>query len=385
MSVRFTVAVALTVALMPAPAVLAAEPGACLAPGYWALPAGDATAAVSPDAIVANAGNARFVLLGEAHDRIDHHRWQLHSLAMLLAQRGKLVLGFEMFPRRVQPALDRWVAGELSEQQLLQDSEWNLVWGFDPQLYMPLFHFARLHRVPMIALNVERQLVREVGERGWASIPAAAREGVGDPTPASPGYRENLKEIFALHRQREDADPQAFEHFVDSQLLWDRAFAEALVSAAQRHPGALMVGIIGSGHLQDGYGVPHQLHALGAGRTAVWLPVSADTPCSELAAGSADAVFAIEDRQSAPPQRLGILLEDEDTGPRVREVMSGSVAENAGVLQGDRVIAAAGDKVSSSSDLIAAVRRQAPGTWLPLKIVRAGHEIELVAKFPVQP
>jgi S1-C subfamily serine protease len=49
------------------------------------------------------------------------------------------------------------------------------------------------------------------------------------------------------------------------------------------------------------------------------------------------------------------------------------------------VVAAAGERVSSASDLIAAVRRQAPGTWLPLKIVRAGKEIDLVAKFPAQP
>ncbi|QRY70697.1 ChaN family lipoprotein (plasmid) [Ensifer sp. PDNC004] len=43
------------------------------------------------------------VLLGENHDRYDIHRWQLHVLAGLHAQRTDVVVGFEMFPRRVRP------------------------------------------------------------------------------------------------------------------------------------------------------------------------------------------------------------------------------------------------------------------------------------------
>jgi uncharacterized iron-regulated protein len=65
-----------------------------------------------------------------------------------------MLLGLEMFPRRAQPVLDRWVAGELTEAELLTQTEWSKVWGFDPSLYLPLFEFARMNRVPMVALNV---------------------------------------------------------------------------------------------------------------------------------------------------------------------------------------------------------------------------------------
>ena len=33
-------------------------------------------------------------------------------------------------------------------------------------------------------------------------------------------------------------------------------------------------------------------------------------------------------------------------------------------------------------DIIGIVKRQAPGTWLPLKLKRGGDIIELIAKFP---
>ena len=73
-------------------------------------PRGDAIAVLAERAIV---------LLGEEHDREDHHRWQLDTIAALHERRRAMVLGFEMFPRRSQPVLDRWSAGELSEAEFL--------------------------------------------------------------------------------------------------------------------------------------------------------------------------------------------------------------------------------------------------------------------------
>ena len=41
------------------------------------------------------------------------------------------MIGFEAFPRRVQPVLERWVAGQLSESEFLAQSDWRNVWRFD--------------------------------------------------------------------------------------------------------------------------------------------------------------------------------------------------------------------------------------------------------------
>lgn len=346
------------------------------------MPVAGSLQAVPPAQVAASAETARFVLLGEEHDNADHHRWQLHSIAMLLAARRELVIGIEMLPRRAQPVLDQWVAGTLSEAALLRETQWNEVWGFDPQLYLPLFHFARIHRIPMVALNVDRELIREVGAKGWKSIPEDRREGVGDASPPTAAYRKQLRSWFGQHRSGQEADAGSFDRFVEAQITWDRAFADALVKAAADHPRALVAGIIGSGHLLNGHGVPHQLRAMGAETAQVWLPVSAQTPCSELKVDLADALFSIAPLADADRPRLGVLLDEESAGPRVREVVSGSVAERAGMQHGDRVVTAAGLPVTSASDLIALIRRQPPGTWLPIRIERKGQEMELVAKFP---
>ena len=63
------------------------------------------------------------------------------------------------------------------------------------------------------------------------------------------------------------ASPDAgFKGFLDNQLTWDRAMAEALsleVSQDVRRNPTLVVGIMGSSHVRFGHGVPHQLECLG--------------------------------------------------------------------------------------------------------------------------
>src|SRR5215470_18444263 len=55
------------------------------------------------------------VLLGESHTDIDHHLWQLSTLAALQGRGANLVIGFEAFARRLQPVLNDWVEGKLTE------------------------------------------------------------------------------------------------------------------------------------------------------------------------------------------------------------------------------------------------------------------------------
>lgn len=350
----------------------------CFNESTWVRPDQQGAMPTTAKQVLANASAANFVLLGEAHDNVADHLWQLQSLAMLLGLRDHLVIGMEMFPRRVQPVLDRWIAGELTESQLLQQTDWNRVWGYDPELYLPILRFARLNRIPLVALNVDRALISRTSASGWAAIAPEQREGVGDPANASDAYRAFLRQSFEQHAAKDDS---VFERFVQAQLVWDRAFAEALSQAATTHPQSLVVGIIGSGHLRYGYGVPHQLRSMGRQNVRVWLPTDAAEQCASLA-NIADAVFGTGDYERDPHALLGIYLEDTSDGTEIRGVQPGSVAANAGLVKGDLIVTAAGIQIHGSADVIAVVRRQPPGTWLPLTIARNGKTIDVVAKFP---
>jgi len=339
---------------------------------------------------------SRIVLLGEAHTAAAHHRWQHYVLAALHSRNPNLALGFEMLPRRAQPVLDDWSAGRLGVADFLERSQWRKVWGYDPDLYLPLLHFARQNRLPALALNVDRELVSRVGEKGWAAVAASERTGLSDPAPASDEYRDSLASLYAYkmtlgQAEGSAADPgqirdsQAFSHFVDAQLTWDRAMAEALAAAHRRDPRALVVGIVGRGHIEYGYGIPHQLADMGIDDVEVLLPLDADADCAALPAELASAVFVVEaedDDTAAPKPRLGVLIEDDEDGVRVMQVVEDSIAERSGIREGDRIQSAAGFSTRNSADLIEIIQRQAPGTWLPITVKRGSKTVEITARFP---
>jgi uncharacterized iron-regulated protein len=371
-------------------------PRACIAaPGWYTLDARSPRAAPGPEVLAQMAGRD-IVLLGEQHDDPSHHQWQLQTLAALFQLRPRMIIGFESFPRRAQPVLDRWVAGELTVRQFLEQVEWEKVWQFPAELYLPLFHFARLNRIPMVALNVERSLTGAITRSGWDAVAIAQREGVSRPARASGAYTDYLFEIFRHHDRvagkstaELGKDSAEFRFFVEAQTTWDRAMAEALarqLANGQAGERPLVVGMMGGGHVRNGFGVPHQLRDLGAGNVGALLPVDPRHDCASLRPGLADAVFAIPAMplDKPPPPRLGVRLEEVDGAVRLAEVNAASLAERSGLQRGDRIVSLAGAPVTRAGNVVAAVRLQPAGTWLPLQVRRGEETLDLVIKFPPQ-
>jgi uncharacterized iron-regulated protein len=149
---------------------------------------------------------------------------------------------------------------------------------------MPIFRFARNHRIPMVALNVSRHLVHQIAQVGLAAVPASAREGVGTPAPPSTAYRAALSDAMSGHGGPAMTKAR-LDHFIDAQQMWDRAMAEAIAARLPRH----VVAIMGAGHLENRDGVPRQLSALGVSHVVVLLP--GHDVCAPLGAGYADAIY----------------------------------------------------------------------------------------------
>ncbi len=160
------------------------------------------------------------------------------------------------------------------------------------------------------------------------------------------------------------------------------------IGDARRRPGPpRVVAIAGSGHMEHGDGIQGQLADLGIADVAVLLPLTAGPDCAAPAADLADAVFMLDHVAAAPPPRgprLGVAIEAVDGGVRVARVLPDSVAAAASLVVGDVITEAAGRPLASAGDLIRIIRRQAPGTWLPLKVRRDGTVLDVVAKFPSQ-
>jgi len=370
----------------------------CVPVGSVLLP--ETNAKTTVNALIKSSSSEKIVLLGEHHDNMEHHRWQLQMITGLYTLNPDLVLGFEMFPRRSQPVLDKWVAGELSQKEFLKQVKWDEYWSFDPQLYLPLFNFARMNHIPMYALNVDRSLIHQVGRQGWANVDEASKEGVSTPAPPSEGYRRMLASVFLEHGKNHGKDNSekaikkvlampAFARFVESQQVWDRAMAEGIASGRKKNPGAQFVAVLGSGHMMSHFGVPEQLADLGQPRPAVYIPWDNEFDCDYVQKGFADAVIGLKsihlsEQQAEDKPRLGVYLGAGGKGVLIKDVVPGSIAEGLKLKKGDVIVRMAGVDIKEVSQVIDIVQATQFGTWLPITVEREEKPLDVVAKFPPQ-
>lgn len=264
--------------------------------GQWMLP--DTGEHVDQQAFLTKMATKQVVLLGERHDIAEVHRWQLHTATYLHAYRPNMMMGFEMFPRTMQPIIDLWVAGQLSTIDFLEQVQWAKTWGFPAEIYLPLFHFCRQQHIKMLALNCPRELVTRVGKEGWEAIPPSERDGLSPAASALQGYRAYLLK----QTQGRFIDPVTKDlpdRFIRAQQTWDRAFACNIYNAIENANTAsndipLIVGIIGKGHVEYGYGTPHQLKDLGVKDVGILLPTLENTHNAEEINTIADGLFLLD-------------------------------------------------------------------------------------------
>ena len=118
---------------------------------------------VTAEQMTAAITDARIIYVGETHDNPASHRLQLQVLKAV-AERfpGQVSIGMEMFNPSHQEVLDKWVAGELSEKDFLKDSDWYSNWQMDFAYYSDLLHYAREAKIPVVGINVSKELRQEV-------------------------------------------------------------------------------------------------------------------------------------------------------------------------------------------------------------------------------
>ena len=234
----------------------------------------------------------RVILLGETHTNMEIHRWQLAVLSSICSYSTKISVGFEMFPSRLNSILAEWTEGQILEKkEFLEKVEWDFVWKYDPNLYFPLFDFCRQNEIPMLGLNCRRELVSEVGKLGWDNIPTEQREGLTPSKPALLGYIDYLTRIT---NQGGMPTKIPAERFVRAQQTWDRAFACNIAARIEEDPAQKIVGIIGRGHLEYGYGTPYQLKDLGVQDVLVLLPTEKSEFTLKEVQGISDGIFRID-------------------------------------------------------------------------------------------
>lgn len=209
---------------------------------------------------------ANVVYLGETHDNPEDHKIQLQIIQELQRRNPKrnpkrIAIAMEMFQQPYQNILNRYLAGELSEQELVQQSEYNQRWGYPWEYYAPILRFAKQKQLPVIALNVPAEITRQVARAGLESLTPQQlnlipplKEIRTDNTE----YRQLLAKTFGQHQHSGHGNSSDFERFLQAQLVWDETMAARIAKFIQANSDRVVV-LAGQGHIIYGYGIPSRV------------------------------------------------------------------------------------------------------------------------------
>ncbi len=287
----------------------------------------------------------RVIFVGELHTMYSHHVMQYEIIKRLHERNGNLVIGMEMFQKPFQEYLDHYSNGDIDETAFLKKTEYFKRWKFDYNLYRDILQYSRHNGIPVIALNLKREIVEKVSREGIDALSDKERVEIpADIDMTNREYRKSMKEVFHRHATR---GKKSFENFFQSQILWDETMAHNTVEALRKYPDSQMVVLAGNGHLQYAWGIPDRVRRLSGESTAIILNSGGGSITKDLA----DFVLYPPTLQTPESPKLGAFLNDNEGRVEILKVIPNTPASKGELRNGDIIISIDNTSIKDISDI----------------------------------
>jgi uncharacterized iron-regulated protein len=352
---------------------------------------------VTPPELAARLDGVKLLFVGESHTDIEFHRAQLRVIQELHKRGRQVLVGLEMYPVPEQASLDRWNLDKaLSEEAFLAESRWYKNWGYHWNYYRDIFLFARANGIRMFGVNLPRSAVQTIRMKGFEALSPEQKALLPEKVDLeSAEHRQLFRALFgsddALHGNMPEP---MFQAMFRAQCAWDAAMAWNAARALKTHGGekAIMVVLIGSGHVAYGLGAERQAKLWFDGKTATVVPVPlADEPGAALTAkvqaSYADFVWGLPPSTDPLYPSVGITTPEAKSGERYKVIMVAkeSPAEAAGFKVGDEIVSLDGVAIADKETSNRLIAEKRWGDAVVYKVMRDGQEHTLTAYLRRQP
>ncbi|HEX4955971.1 MAG TPA: ChaN family lipoprotein [Thermoanaerobaculia bacterium] len=306
---------------------------------------------IGPGDLAPRLAGVSILFVGESHTNADFHAVQLRVIEELVRAGRPVRIGLEMYPYTEQQWLDAWSAGQLTEEGFLSLSRWYENWGYPWAYYREILLLARDRALPVYGLNAPREVVASVRKKGFKDLtPEEAAHIPTSVVTSSPDHRTLFRAFFEgdddLHSSMSE---EQWEGMFAAQCTWDATMGFQAVKALRARPqeGAILVVLIGSGHVAYGLGIERQARqwwAPAEGRMASLIPVPIRTGEGEtvptVRASYADFLWGVppEGEPLYPALGLSTVAAGEGKGRRVVFIEKDSPAAAAGFEEGDQLL-----------------------------------------------
>jgi uncharacterized iron-regulated protein len=345
------------------------------------------SAALTPADLSKRLEGVRLLLVGESHTDMDSHRIEKRVLEELVRAGRRVTVGLEMYPYTEQAALDDWIAGKLTEDAFLEASRWYRSWGYNWLYYRDIFLFARDRRLPLVAINAPRDVVSAVRKKGFQNL--TVEEAAHIPTDIDTRSADHLrlfKASFGEDSFHAGMNDSAWQSMLDAQCTWDATMGFHAVQPLRgdEDPRAIVVVLVGSGHVQYGLGIERQVRkTFGASlRIASLIPVPVEDPelgrIESVQASYASFVWGTPPEGDPLYPELGIATRVRAEGDGLLEILDvekGSPAAAAGLKFGDVLLSFEAIPVRDRETLARTMAGKRWGDAAELTVRREGQPV----------
>jgi len=286
------------------------------------------------------------VLIGEHHTQYADHLNQLAIIKNLHKVWQKdTSIGLEMIQQPYQSSLNDYIAGKIGEREMLKKVQWYDRWRYDFRLYRPIFLYAKANKIPLVALNIPKELTRKITKVGIKGLSTKERQQL--PAFIDRSNANYIKRITSVFGKHTKTSSKGIEKFLDAQLAWDEGMAYAAAKYLKKNASMRMVILAGGGHIIKREGIPDRLDRQIHSRSAVVLNNTKEPPSTKLG----DYLLFSPEIKLPPAGLIGIVMNDSKNGVVVKSLSFHGAASKAGLKAGDIIVAIDNQGIKTSSDV----------------------------------
>ena len=203
------------------------------------------------------------VFFDEYHDQTAIHKAELAFFKAMYKDNQNMILSLEMFERDVQPVMDDYLAGKITEAEFTANSR---PWPNYQEDYRPLIEFAKPHNIYVLAGNIPRRMAAQYAKTGdFSLISDADKQYLPQKHLVEHGaYYEKFASLMnnSDGAQHMILSKDKVELFYKAQSLKDDTMAESINNFNKVHKDTKILHMQGAFHGDEHLGVVEKLHKL---------------------------------------------------------------------------------------------------------------------------
>lgn len=207
------------------------------------------------------------VFFGELHDDEFLHQLEYELLKEMHAIYPDLIISMEMFERDVQPEVDDYLAGKMSEEEFILASR---AWPNYIPDYKLIVDFAKEHQLTLVAANIPRRYAAMINKQGMNALDSLTVEEKKYVAKKHIVFDDEYKERFINIMKRNMAhmpnNPMSMKMDIDllyaAQCIKDDTMAESILQYQRIPPRRKVLHFNGDFHSRKHLGTVQKIQVL---------------------------------------------------------------------------------------------------------------------------